>query len=281
MAVRLAYRCSGLSSFSNSLCKSLMQRTSSVFCSARKFSIETQQKDTPEPEKHKSDNGKTKDNPIMVASHSNRCIVGCVCAPDMPSVNWFYVEDGPAQICDCGFYFKLERVTSEQWIPEFSRIMSVSGDLRDPRNERTGIPFKSYFVKEDLPRNESTSNEKSWYRSKNQLYLIVGYPKYFNRQGRNFLLWLNSKSMWFCTLAVIAPGMLHYNLAYLMTSCLTCPWLLSFMSMKKLPSRTCNYMFSARFLQMKWDKTVVGDINKNDWKYCNLKLLYQRVHVVF
>ena len=97
------------------------------------------------PDLHKQKKGLDKTNPVMVASSTNKVIVGCNCAPDDPTLKWFYLEDGPAQVCDCGVYFKLDRVKEGTPIPEYSHVMQVDPNLEDLRRERTGMPFASTY----------------------------------------------------------------------------------------------------------------------------------------
>nr|CAB3263201.1 uncharacterized protein LOC104266137 [Phallusia mammillata] len=109
----------------------------------RNYSASQQDSKIPEP-KNVADskmNGKDSEHPVLVASHTNKCIVGCCCGPDSPTMNWFFIEEGPAQTCDCGFYFKLDKVAQDQWIPEYSRVMQVNENIPDPRYARRRMPF--------------------------------------------------------------------------------------------------------------------------------------------
>ena len=92
-------------------------------------------------EKQKDKRGYSKDNPVLVASTTDKVIVGCNCTSDDPTLKWFYLEEGPAQVCDCGFYFKLDMVAKGQWIPEYSQVMQVDKYRPDPRVTRKGLPF--------------------------------------------------------------------------------------------------------------------------------------------
>ncbi|XP_009859991.2 uncharacterized protein LOC104266137 [Ciona intestinalis] len=83
----------------------------------------------------------TKDNPVMVASATNKCIVGCNCGADEPTIKWFFLNEGSTQVCDCGFYFKLDKTDENQAIPEHARIMTVDDRMPDPRYGRRGMPF--------------------------------------------------------------------------------------------------------------------------------------------
>ena len=95
--------------------------------------------------------GRDIDNPVMVASTTNRCIVGCSCSEEHPTLKWFFLDEGPVQTCDCGFYFKLDLVHEEHWIPEHARIMTVDKARPDPRMPRKGMPF-SYPVKQKMDK---------------------------------------------------------------------------------------------------------------------------------
>lgn len=105
--------------------------------------------------------GKHKDHPVMVASHANKCIVGCTCTEDSPTVNWFFLEEGPAQTCDCGYYFKLEKLTQDQWIPKYSKVMQVDESRPDPRKARRGLPFVYDDIKGSVFKHEATKNNKT------------------------------------------------------------------------------------------------------------------------
>lgn len=85
--------------------------------------------------------GHTPDNPFIVASPTNKCIVGCSCEPESHVINWFYVNEGSPQTCSCGYYFKLDKVdATSTWVPEYSRIMYVDERRVDPRlQKREGI----------------------------------------------------------------------------------------------------------------------------------------------
>jgi len=85
--------------------------------------------------------GFDKNNPVLVASTTKRVIVGCNCTPDDPTLKWFYLEEGPAQVCDCGVYFKMDKVEQGTQIPEYSHVMQVNDSAEEIWRERTGLPF--------------------------------------------------------------------------------------------------------------------------------------------
>lgn len=89
----------------------------------------------------KETRGRDIDNPVLVASTTSKCIVGCSCSEEHPTLKWFFLEDGPVSTCECGYYFKLDRVSDEQWIPDHARVMAVDKSIPDPRVARRGMPF--------------------------------------------------------------------------------------------------------------------------------------------
>lgn len=93
--------------------------------------------------------GQTPDDPILVASPTEKCIVGCTCSPNSSTVNWFYVNEGDPQTCGCGYYFQLVKVDPKvETIPEYSRIMYVDDKAEDPRRQNRGPSFlKKIFSK--------------------------------------------------------------------------------------------------------------------------------------
>ena len=93
------------------------------------------------PDEQQKKQGQTKDNPYLVASYTDKIIVGCNCSPEDTTLKWFYLQDGPPQVCECGIYFKLDKIDKGNWIPEYSRIMQVDKFKPDPRRERRGLPF--------------------------------------------------------------------------------------------------------------------------------------------
>lgn len=102
--------------------------------------------------------GLTADKPFLVASPTNKCIVGCTCSPKHPTVNWFYVTEGSPQTCNCGYFFQLMQTGPKDWIPEYSRIMHVDDKRIDLRLHPTkDMPFKAAFTKklEKIPHSMS------------------------------------------------------------------------------------------------------------------------------
>ena len=93
--------------------------------------------------------GLTIDNPILVASHTDKIIVGCNCNEEDPTLKWFFLEEGPAQVCNCGFYFKLDLIEKKDWIPKYSQVMQVDKNMPDPRAGRPGMPFLRSKKKEN------------------------------------------------------------------------------------------------------------------------------------
>lgn len=135
------------------LCKSLYRLSSPALASysgnkllhpafslRRNSSLDNVEKKVINEEKREK-RGKTSDNPILVGSHSDKIIVGCNCSSTDPTLRWFFLEDGPAQVCDCGFYFKLDQVKTDQWIPDYAQIMQIDKTLEDPREGNKGFPF--------------------------------------------------------------------------------------------------------------------------------------------
>nr|XP_039271632.1 uncharacterized protein LOC120346059 [Styela clava] len=93
--------------------------------------------------------GQSPEDPILVASPTEKCIVGCTCSPDACTVNWFYVNEGDPQTCDCGYFFKLVKVDPKvEAVPEYSRIMYVDDKKDDLRSQDRGPSFlKRIFSK--------------------------------------------------------------------------------------------------------------------------------------
>jgi len=89
----------------------------------------------------KETRGRDINNPVMVASTTSKCIVGCSCSEEHPTLKWFFLEDGPVSTCECGYYFKMDRVSDEQWVPDHARVMAVDKSIPDPRVARRGMPF--------------------------------------------------------------------------------------------------------------------------------------------
>ena len=85
--------------------------------------------------------GLDKNNPILVASYAKKVIVGCNCSSEDPTLKWFYLEEGPAQVCDCGVYFKMDKVQEGTDIPEYSHVMQVDESSEAIWRERPGRPF--------------------------------------------------------------------------------------------------------------------------------------------
>lgn len=92
---------------------------------------------TMESEAYLESRGKTIDNPYLVTGSSSQCIVGCVCDKDEScKVNWFYLEEGPVQQCNCGFYYKLNKTSAPN---AYGEIMSYDEEemiKRDMRRSR-------------------------------------------------------------------------------------------------------------------------------------------------
>lgn len=111
----------------------------SVFLKATQ---EATNKDTFKPEdtgteKQSKRQGLTADDPFTVASPTSKCIVGCSCDPQSHIINWFYVSEGEPQTCQCGYFFKLEKIDPKTtWVPEYSKIMYVDETRMDPRLQK-------------------------------------------------------------------------------------------------------------------------------------------------
>jgi len=88
---------------------------------------------------HKKDRGKKIENPILVAAKHTQCIVGCVCDKDSSvRVNWFYLEEGPVQQCNCGFYYKLNRTENPNMYGEimgYDELDMIKRDMRRTDNQ--------------------------------------------------------------------------------------------------------------------------------------------------
>jgi len=77
--------------------------------------------------------GLTPEKPHLIYSESGKAIASCVCDPEMPYVNYHYVEenDGEPMCCACGYYFKLERMLVA---PQAHQMMSIPDEgWFDPR----------------------------------------------------------------------------------------------------------------------------------------------------
>jgi len=85
-----------------------------------------------QPERHIEDvTGKlpnTIKDPIMVPATTGRTIVGCRCEEYSKTINWFYLDQGEAQACDCGFYFKLDKVNDDD-VEDVYKVMSVPEEV--------------------------------------------------------------------------------------------------------------------------------------------------------
>ena len=70
---------------------------------------------------------------IFSLNNAFSAIASCVCDPEMPYVNYHYVEenDGEPMCCACGYYFKLERMLVA---PQAHQMMSIPDEgWFDPR----------------------------------------------------------------------------------------------------------------------------------------------------
>lgn len=60
-------------------------------------------------------------------------ITSCICDPEMPMVNYHFIEenDGEPMVCQCGYYFKLERMLNA---PAAHQMMAIpDSGWFDPR----------------------------------------------------------------------------------------------------------------------------------------------------
>jgi len=73
--------------------------------------------------------GRSAENPIIVPATTSRTIVGCRCTEFAQNINWFYLDAGDPQLCECGFHFKLDQVSKDAPLSDIYRIMSVSADV--------------------------------------------------------------------------------------------------------------------------------------------------------
>ncbi|CAK8694140.1 unnamed protein product [Clavelina lepadiformis] len=133
-----------------------------VFPTSRRYSsesTETVTTTTVHPQREVS--GRNKDNPVVVASPTDKCIVGCCCSEEQPGLKWFYLEEGPTQVCDCGYYFRLERTVEGQWVPEYSQVMQVNQNRRDPRFGTKRWPFSKPKIEDvyvDPPKTKAPAS---------------------------------------------------------------------------------------------------------------------------
>lgn len=81
-----------------------------------------------------NDVGLTPDNPHIIYAESSKAIASCICDPEMPFVNYHFVTEnnGESMACECGYFFKLERVPVA---PPLHKLMEIpDGGHFDPRN---------------------------------------------------------------------------------------------------------------------------------------------------
>ena len=102
-------------------------RTSCRFLSATAFKLS--QATEVNPVENEPKLGKSPENPVIVPATTTRAIVGCRCTEFAQNINWFYLDAGDPQLCDCGFYFKLDKVSKDAPLSDVYRIMSVSDDV--------------------------------------------------------------------------------------------------------------------------------------------------------
>ena len=53
-------------------------------------------------------------------------------------MNWFYIEDGPVQQCNCGFYYKLNRTEAPNMYGEIMGYDELDMVKRDRRRTPKG-----------------------------------------------------------------------------------------------------------------------------------------------
>merc|ERR1711860_60041 len=56
----------------------------------------------------------TRDNPVMVPAAAPERYVGCLCDDTVMSIAWMELRDGEPRRCQCGFWFKLQKVDNMQ-----------------------------------------------------------------------------------------------------------------------------------------------------------------------
>jgi len=78
-----------------------------------------------------SEAGTSLDNPVLIPATSARTIVGCRCKEYSKTIFWFYLDEGDPQLCDCGVYFKLDRVEEDAPVPNIYKVMSVNKNVID------------------------------------------------------------------------------------------------------------------------------------------------------
>lgn len=97
-------------------------KTSNLMTFKRCLTVTTQPQQADKSEISKG----TKDNPCIIPSRTDKCIVGCRCNPKDPTISWFYVEAGDAQVCNCGHYFKLEIIDKKYKLPDHWNALSFT-----------------------------------------------------------------------------------------------------------------------------------------------------------
>jgi len=98
-----------------------------------------------------NDVGLTPDNPHIIFAESSKAIASCICDPEMPFVNYHFITEnnGEPMACECGYFFKLERVPVA---PPMHKLMEIpDGGHFDPRryNPDDNSYTESYADKED------------------------------------------------------------------------------------------------------------------------------------
>lgn len=91
------------------------------------------------------DRGKTIDNPKIISGRESQTIVGCICDKDSDvKVNWFLLEEGPVQQCNCGYYYKLVKSDTPTMYGEIMGYNEEEMVLWDHRRTVTGQVFGDF-----------------------------------------------------------------------------------------------------------------------------------------
>ncbi|XP_046365954.1 cytochrome c oxidase subunit 5B, mitochondrial-like [Haliotis rufescens] len=57
----------------------------------------------------------TFEEPTMIPSLYEKRLVGCICEEDDISINWMFLHKGEAKRCECGYWFKLDPLKSQDY----------------------------------------------------------------------------------------------------------------------------------------------------------------------
>lgn len=57
----------------------------------------------------------TIEKPNLVPSTEDTRIIGCICEEDSLAVTWLYLHQGETKRCECGHWFRLEPVNSNEY----------------------------------------------------------------------------------------------------------------------------------------------------------------------